>query len=136
MENNTENFLKSRMIVDEFNTPDLSLVNEAREKIMARKKTISSAPGLFKSLRERFEFFFTPVPAGIAAILIIGGMFYFTNNETQKTELAIHPQNATNNYSISSSSTVLASLTQYTNNKTAAASSTVLSSIMTFVVKN
>lgn len=137
MENNTENFLKNKLSIDEMEleTPDLSIVQQARERVMARQKITEIKPGFLEGLRARFEFLFHPFPVGVAAILIIGGIFYFTNNETQKTELAIHPQNATNNYSISSSSTVLA-LTQYTINETATASSTVLSSIMTFVAKN
>jgi hypothetical protein len=136
MENNTENFLKNKLSIDgmDLDSPDLSLVKAAREKVMARKKTTEKKSGFIEGLRAQLGFLLNPVPAGIAAILIIGGLFYFTNTETQKTELAIGSQNATNNYSISSS-TVLA-LTQYTNNKTATASSTVLSSIMTFVAKN
>jgi hypothetical protein len=138
MENNSDNFLKNKLSIDEMEleTPGLSLVQEAREKILARKKEAETKTSLLTGWRAQFGFLFNPFPVGVTAILIIGGIFYFTNNETQKTELAIHPENAANNYSISSSSTVLASLTQYTNNKTATASSTVLSSIMTFVVKN
>jgi hypothetical protein len=136
MENKTDNFLKNKLAIDEMDleTPDLSLVKEAREKVMSRQK-LTEKKGFFANLRSQLEFLFHPLPAGIAAILVIGSIFYFTNTETQKTELAINPQNATTNYSISSS-TVLASLTQYTNNKTATSSSTVLSSIMTFVAKN
>jgi hypothetical protein len=138
MENNNDNFLKHKLSIDEMELgePDLSLVQEAREKILARKKRPEVQNDLLAGWRSHFEFLFNPFPAGIAAILIIAGIFYFTNDQTQRTELAVNPRNAAANYSISSSSTVLASLTQYTNNKTATATSTVLNSIMTFVVKN
>ena len=137
MENNIENFLKNKLSADEMDlgTPDLQLVESAREKVMSRKKNIERKQGFLESLWSSFGTLFNPLPAGITAFLIIGGIFYFTSNETQKTELALNPQNSTGSYSINSS-TVLASLTQYTNNKTATASSTVLSSIVTFVAKN
>lgn len=137
MENNLENFLKNKLSVDELNleTPDISLVNDAREKIKRRKKQVAEHESFYDRIFNFFHFQLKPYQAGIAALLIAAGIFYFINHETEKTGGALVSQNATTNYSISSS-TVLASLTQYTNNKTATSSSTVLTSIITFVVRN
>jgi hypothetical protein len=137
MENNLNHFLKNKLSVDNLGlkTPDISLVKEAREKIKLRKKQIPGKESFYNLIFNFFHFQLKPYQAGIAALLIIAGVFYFTNTETGKNESSLVSQNATTNYSISSS-TVLASLTQYTNNKTAASSSTVLTSIITFVVRN
>lgn len=137
MENNLDNFLKNKLSADNLGleTPDISLVNEAREKIKLRKKQAPEKEGIYALIFNFFHFQLKPYQAGIAALLIIAGVFYFTNTETGKNESSLVSQNATTNYSISSS-TVLASLTQYTNNKTATSSSTVLTSIITFVVRN
>lgn len=136
MENNTENFLKNKLSIDDLNIdcPDISLVNDAREKIKHRKKSITAKENSFDWI---FNFFSSvkPYRTGIAAVLFIAGVFYFINSQTGKNDSVLVSQNATTNYSISSS-TVLASLTQYTNNKTATSSSTVLTSIITFVVRN
>ncbi|MBK7668333.1 MAG: hypothetical protein IPJ32_13940 [Sphingobacteriaceae bacterium] len=55
MENKLDHFLKNKLSVDDLNleTPDISLVNEAREKIKLRKKqTIEKR----KFLRCDFQF--------------------------------------------------------------------------------
>jgi hypothetical protein len=137
MENNLNNFLKNKLSVDELNidSPDISLVNEAREKIKLRKQQLPERESFFNVLLHLFQFRLKPYRLGIASVLIIGSLFYFINTKTEKGGGALVSQNATTNYSISSS-TVLASLTQYTNNKTATSSSTVLTSIITFVVRN
>lgn len=134
MENNIENFLKHKLSVEDLHIeqPDISLVNEAREKIKQRKKPLPEKENFFDMV---LTFFAKPLQAGIASVLIIAGIFYFINSQTGKNGYPLTSQNATANYSISSS-TVLASLTQYTNNKTATSSSTVLTSIITFVVRN
>ncbi len=137
MENNTENFLKNKLSIDDLNieTPDISLVNVAREKIKSRKKQVIEKEGFFNRVFHFFHFQLKPYQTGIAAVLIIAGIFYFINTKTGSSDSVLVSQNATTNYSISTS-TVLASLTQYTNNKTATSSSTVLTSIITFVVRN
>ena len=137
MENSTEKFLKNKLSIDELGieTPDILLVNEAREKIMSRKKQAPEKENFFAFIYNYFGFKIKPYQVGLASLVIACGIFYFTNNVTDKDNGALVSQNATNNYSISSS-TVLASLTQYTNNKTATNSSTVLTSIITFVVRN
>ncbi len=137
MENNTENFLKNKLSIDDLDleTPDISLVNEARGKIMRRKKQSSENEHFFSHVFNFFPFQLKPYQAGIVAILIIAAGFYFINSGTKNNNAVLISQNASSNYSISTS-TVLASLTQYTNNKTATSSSTVLTSIITFVVRN
>ena len=137
MENKTDHFLKNKLSVDELNieTPDISLVNDAREKIKARKQPVIERESFFDQLSGFFQFHLKPYQAGMAAVLVIGSLFYFINKQTGNGDIPLVSQNATTNYSISSS-TVLASLTQYTNNKTATSSSTVLTSIITFVVRN
>lgn len=137
MENNINNFLKNKLSVDELNIeqPDISLVNDAREKIRSRKQPAIERENFFEQLIGLFQFQLKPYQAGIAAVLVIGTLFYFINKQTGNSDIPLVSQNATTNYSISSS-TVLASLTQYTNNKTATSSSTVLTSIITFVVRN
>jgi len=134
MENNLDNFLKNKLSVDDLDLehPDISLVNDAREKIKLRKKPIPEKENFFDFI---LNFFAKPLHAGLASVLIIAGLFYFINSQKEKSGSPLASQNATTNYSISSS-TVLASLTQYTNNKTATSSSTVLTSIITFVVRN
>lgn len=137
MENNVKQFLKNKLSVDDLDmeTPDISLVNEAREKIKTRKKHLHKKESFYDLVFNFFHFQLKPYQAGMAALLIAAGVFYFINKETEKTGSSLVSQNAAANYSISSS-TVLASLTQYTNNKTATSSSTVLTSIITFVVRN
>lgn len=137
MKNNIDNFMKNKLSVDNLNleTPDISLVNEARLKIMVRKKAAAEKESFYDLIFNFFHFQLKPYQAGIAALLIAAGIFYFINNQTSKTESGLLSKNATTNYTISTS-TVLASLTQYTNNKTATSSSTVLTSIITFVVRN
>lgn len=137
MENNTEKFLKNKLSIDELglDTPDISLVNEAREKILSRKKLNPEKENFFSFVYEYFGFEIRSYQIGLATLLLACGIFYFTNNVNENNSGTIISQNATNNYSISSS-TVLASLTQYTNNKTATNSSTVLTSIITFVIRN
>lgn len=137
MKNNLENFLKNKLSVDDLNldTPDISLVNEARSKIKLRKKQIPEKETFYELLFNFFPFQLRPYQAGLAAVLIMAGIFYLINSKTGQDKNALVSQNAVGNYSISSS-TVLASLTQYTNNKTATSSSTVLTSIITFVVRN
>jgi hypothetical protein len=137
MENNTENFLKNKLSINELDldTPDLSLVNEAREKILSRKKQNIQKVGFLTFIFSYFDFKVKAYQVGIAMLLIAGGIFYFTSLENKTNTDAFVSRNAANNYSISSS-TVLASLTQYTNNKTATNSSTVLTSIITFVIRN
>ena len=137
MENNINHFLKNKLSVDELNleTPNISLVNEAREKIKLRKKQAPEKESFYQLFLDLFQFRLKPYQAGIASVLVIGALFYFINTKTEKGGNSLVSQNAATNYSISSS-TVLASLTQYTNNKTATSSSTVLTSIITFVVRN
>lgn len=137
MENNIEQFLKNKLSIDdlEMETPDISLVNEAREKIKARKKHHQRKESFYDMVFNFIHSQLKPYQAGMAALLIAAGVFYFINKECEKTTGSLVSQNAATNYSISSS-TVLASLTQYTNNKTATSSSTVLTSIITFVVRN
>jgi len=137
MENNTENFLKNKLSIDDLNieSPDISLVNEAREKIKLRKKQTTEKESFFDLAFRFLQLLLKPYQAGIAAVLIIAGVFYFINTKTGSSDSVLVSQNATTNYSISTS-TVLASLTQYTNNKTAVSNSTVLTSIITFVVRN
>ena len=137
MENNTEDFLKNKLSIDDLNieTPAISLVNEAREKIKLRKKQTLKKESFFDWVFNFFHFQLKPYQTGIATVLIIAGVFYFINTKTGSSDSVLVSQNATTNYSISTS-TVLASLTQYTNNKTATSSSTVLTSIITFVVRN
>ncbi len=137
MENNLENFLKNKLSVDDLNleTPNISLVNQAREKIKLRGKKIEEKESFFNLIFNFYQAWFKPYQTGIAAVLLIAGIFYFINSKTEKGEISFVSQNASNSYSISSS-TVLASLTQYTNNKTATSSSTVLTSIITFVIRN
>ena len=137
MENNLDNFLKNKLSVDELNmdSPDITLVNDAREKRKLRKKQAPEKESFFDMVADLFQFQLRSYQVGIASVLIIGSLFYFINTKTEKSGSVLVSQNATTNYSISSS-TVLASLTQYTNNKTATSSSTVLTSIITFVVRN
>ena len=137
MENNLENFLKNKLSVDDLNleTPDISLVNQARQNIKLRNKQVEEKENFFTLIFYFFQTQFKPYQTGIAAVLIIASIFYFINSKTEKGSGSFVSQNASNSYSISSS-TVLASLTQYTNNKTATSSSTVLTSIITFVVRN
>lgn len=137
MENNTENFLKNKLSIDELGleTPDISLVNAAREKVLLRKKQPVQKDGFLTFISSYFNFEIKAYQAGLATLFIVSGIFYFTSTDNKNTNGSFVSQNATNNYSISSS-TVLASLTQYTNNKTATNSSTVLTSIITFVVRN
>ncbi len=135
MENNLDNFLKNKLSVDDLDlkTPDISLVNSAREKIKLRKRTTPEKENFFDFIIAFLDL--KPYQTGLAAIVLIAGIFYFINTKTEKGSDSLVSQNAVSNYSISSS-TVLASLTQYTNNKTATSSSTVLTSIITFVVRN
>ena len=137
MENNTENFLKNKLSIDELGlgTPDISLVNAAREKVLLRKKHPVPKDGFLTFISSYFNFEIKPYQVGFATVFIVASIFYFTTTDNKNTNGSFVSQNATNNYSISSS-TVLASLTQYTNNKTATNSSTVLTSIITFVVRN
>lgn len=137
MENNLDHFLKNKLSVDhmDLEDPDISLVNTAREKIKFRRKPSPEKEGFYALIFNFFHFQLKPYQAGIAALLIATGIFYFVNTKTGNNESTLVSQNAATNYSISSS-TVLASLTQYTNNKTATSSSTVLTSIITFVVRN
>ena len=137
MENNADNFLKNKLSPDELDleTPDISLVNEAREKILMRRKAIPEKENFFSFISAYFGFEIKSYQIGLATLLIACGIFYFTNNVNEKNDGTLISKNAANNYSISSS-TVLASLTQYTNNKTATNSSTVLTSIITFVIRN
>jgi hypothetical protein len=111
------------------------LVNEAREKIKLRKRPLPEREGFFDTLVNLFRFQLKTYQIGIATVLLIAGLFYFLNRGAENGNSVFISQNAANNYSVSSS-TVLASLTQYTNNKTATSSSTVLTSIITFVVRN
>ena len=137
MENNSKNFLKNKLSIDELNldTPDISLVSEAREKILSRKKLTPEKENFFSFFYEYFGFEIKSYQIGLATLLLACGIFYLTNNVNEKNDGTLISKNAANNYSISSS-TVLASLTQYTNNKTATNSSTVLTSIITFVIRN
>lgn len=135
MEKNIDKFLRNKLSAEHLEMPDISLVNEAREKIKARKKHHYKKESFFDQVLNLFQFQLKPYQAGIASVLIIGALFYFINTKTEKGGSALVSQKASTNYSISSS-TVLASLTQYTNNKTATSSSTVLTSIITFVVRN
>ena len=137
MEKNIDKFLRNKLSADDLDLemPNISLVNEAREKIKARKKHLYKKESFFDLVLNLFQFQLKPYQAGIVSVLIIGALFYFVNTKTEKGGSALVSNNATTNYSISSS-TVLASLTQYTNNKTATSSSTVLTSIITFVVRN
>jgi len=134
MENNIDDFLKRKLTVNDLNLdqPDISLVNNARQRVLQRKKTRPETERFFDFI---LAFFAKPLHTGAAFVLIIASIFYFVNSQTGKSGYPLASQNATANYSISSS-TVLASLTQYTNNKTATSSSTVLTSIITFVVRN
>lgn len=132
-----DDILKKNLSVDTLNleTPDISLVTAARDKIKLRKKEIPAKVSFFDSILHLIRFELKTYQVGIASVLIIGALFYFINSKTEKESGVLVSQGATSNYSISSS-TVLASLTQYTNNKTATSSSTVLTSIITFVVRN
>ena len=58
MENNTEKFLKNKLSIDELDldAPDISLVNEAREKILSRKKIIPEKENFFSFIYEYFGF--------------------------------------------------------------------------------
>ena len=58
MENNLENFLKNKLSVDDLNleTPDISLVNQARQNIKLRKKQVEEKENSkIRNMAERWK---------------------------------------------------------------------------------
>lgn len=136
MENKLEDFLKNKMSLDEMGMeePNPSLVNEARNKIILRKKTATKKPGFFAMLSELFTPKLKLYYTGFASLLVIFGIIYLLKSENGKKDSYMNEYS--NTKTSVNSSTVLASLTQYTLNNASVKSSTVLSCIMTCVVKN
>ncbi len=136
MENNLDNFLKNKMSVNEMGMedPDISLIAEARKKVMARKRLITEKPNFVWMLTAFFNPKFKLLYTALASLLIIFGIFYILKQKNNKNNFNM--SEFSSKKSSVNSSTVLASLTQYTLNNTSVNSSTVLSSIMTFVVRN
>lgn len=133
METQTEKYLIAKFSLDELeiDVPSIDLVSKARQKVMARKTKPDNVN--HKWNLNFFKFEFTVFHAGFAAIIIVAGVFYLTqqkyqnNYSTSKTE--------TTNVVSSKSNTVLASLTK-NDAKASVKSSTVLTSIITFIAKN
>ncbi len=94
MENENE-FLKQKMNIDELgiHAPDLSLVSEARKKVLTRKKLQNRNENLFSMLARILNFRIKLYQAGIATMLIGVGIFFITkksdnNNETKTRQYA------------------------------------------------
>jgi hypothetical protein len=87
MENNKnlDEFLKKQMSSDnlEVNEPELSLVNEARKKVLSRKKTTSSNGNLFSFLSKIFNLQIKLYQGGLAALVIALGVFYLNGKPTK-----------------------------------------------------
>lgn len=134
MKSDKDLFWNQKMSVDEMDlhVPDISLVEAARAKVASRKEQHNHQKkwrffGIFKLDIGVYQ-------AGFAALLVACLVLYISQHKyTQKetySEAKIDTSASIN------SSTVLASLTQYTNSKPSVNSSTVLTSIITFVAKN
>ncbi len=136
MESNLENFLKNKMSVDEIGiaNPDLSLIENAGKKIGLRRKISEKKPSVFGVLSAFFHPKLKLYYTGFASLIIIFGIFYILKQKSKSNNFNM--SGYSNTKTSVNSSTVLASLTQYTLNNTSVKSSTVLSSIMTFVVRN
>jgi len=82
---NLDEFLKNQMSSYnlEFNEPDLSLVNEARKKVMSRKKIAPSNRNLFAFLGKFFNLQIKLYQGGLAALVIALGVFYFNGKPTK-----------------------------------------------------
>lgn len=134
MDKQTHRYLKQKLSVDELEiqSPPLSLVQNARLLVEARK-----SPQEIKSPKRFLDFFNFEISiykAGFAALFIVVAVLYVSKQKYAHNEIA--SSNDHNKNTSINSSTVLASLTQYTNNKASVNSSTVLTSIITFVAKN
>lgn len=134
MKTRTTDFLKQKMSLDELQIqePGADLVAAARAKVLERKKevVVPQRHWFFNF----FKFEINVYHAGFAALLITVGVLYMSRQKYGGNTMygeGKTPQNTSIN-----SSTVLASLTQYTLNKPSVNSSTVLTSIITFVAKN
>ena len=133
MEASKSEFLKKKMSIEEMDIqePDRALVDAARAMVMRRKPVIIEKTK--KSYFDFFKFELNVYQAGFAALLITFLTLYVSRQKYANN--AIYSDNKKQQSSINSS-TVLASLTQYTMNKPSVNSSTVLTSIITFVAKN
>jgi hypothetical protein len=82
MENkkNLDEFLKKQMSVDNLdaNEPDLALVNNARKKVMDRKKPEEPKETFFSFLGNLLNLQIKLYQGGLAALLIALGVFYFS----------------------------------------------------------
>src|SRR5688572_27468739 len=99
MDNKLDNFLKNKLSVDELdiNVPELSLVNEARERIHERKRPDTVNEDFFDRILNYFNARLKPLQVGFAALLVIGSIFYFINNETSSKQGSFMSQSATSN---------------------------------------
>jgi hypothetical protein len=89
MENNKnlDEFLRKQMSSDnlDLKDPNLSLVNEARKKVMNRKNVAKTNGNLFSFLTTLFNLEIKLYQGGLASVLIALGVFYFTDKPS-KTE--------------------------------------------------
>ena len=119
-----EKFLEEIMSaeVTDIQSPHLSLVNEARQKIFTRKKIVREEVSLLNRLILFFTRDFKFYPIGLSLLLISGGIFYISEPD-YNTDSATHFMNYNEVLSI-------------TNTTISVNSSTMLTSIPTLVIRN
>lgn len=103
-------------------TPPLSLVWNARNKVVARKVELQSKPTYIESILFFMQIHLKTYPLGITALLICSGFFYF--NEPNYS------------YSVGSEKELNQNLLSIHNTTVSVSSSTLLTSIPTLIIRN
>ena len=109
MENNQniDGLLKYQMSVEymEFDAPNFSLIKEAKEKVLARKKPIPSKGSISLLLNRIFSFEIKLYQAGLATLIIVLCVGYYFNETKLHTEPLAEQNskvNPENSYSVKS----------------------------------
>ena len=118
MDNNNEleNFLSSKMSLNEMNLQVPTLSAEARKKIAARKKPANEMEDLFSLIAAFLNFKIKLYHAVIATIIIGGFILYFTK-EDKGNKSEKHSNEYISNIASVRSSTVLSSICTFGLNK-------------------
>jgi hypothetical protein len=112
--NDIDNFISDQMNRD-MPAPGIHLVEAARKKVMARRKTVAERGDIFAMLAAFLNFRIRLYHAVLLVILVSGIIWYFTRTRQNTTS----PPYAS----------------QYVSNIAAVRNSTVLSSINTFILR-
>jgi hypothetical protein len=137
MQNELEDFIKSKMSVDELNIdrPSEKLVIKARKVVEARKRANINNQTLLEGIKSFFYAELKVYQVVLCGLVLMGCFLWFSKPQSESANNVVTDNYLTNKTAITSS-TILASIHHNNIEKSSTSTSTALSCIKTFVTKN